>query len=223
MEKLIKPVEYAHQLGISRQAVYAKIKRGILQSKNVDGKLYIVVDTQSQTEETMQEGERSLGGQSAGESLHGKKGGSTQIDYETLLQAKEETISVLKETVKDLKESNSQMSSTLRGEIDLLKDAFYEMRTLYVAQIERIQKSPAAGSSPRAIDVVAVDKKKEKGEKWISLKKFFSKHHIGKRKEQERLARKIKKLYKKGDARFAVDDTGAIKVKKAESLEDILK
>jgi len=45
MEKLMKPVEYARELGISRQAVYAKIKRGILTAKNVDGKLYIVVDT----------------------------------------------------------------------------------------------------------------------------------------------------------------------------------
>ena len=52
MEKLIKPVEYARQMGISRQAVYAKIKRGILQSKSVDGKLYIVLDDNGQAEES---------------------------------------------------------------------------------------------------------------------------------------------------------------------------
>ena len=44
MEKLMKPAEYAKELGISRQAVYAKIKRGILTAKNVEGKLHIVVD-----------------------------------------------------------------------------------------------------------------------------------------------------------------------------------
>ena len=44
MEKLMKPAEYAQELGISRQAVYAKIKRGILKAKNVEGKLYIVID-----------------------------------------------------------------------------------------------------------------------------------------------------------------------------------
>ena len=38
MEKLMKPAEYAQKLGISRQAVYAKIKRGILTAKNVEGK-----------------------------------------------------------------------------------------------------------------------------------------------------------------------------------------
>ena len=47
MEKLMKPAEYAQKLGISRQAVYAKIKRGILTAKNVEGKLYIVVDKET--------------------------------------------------------------------------------------------------------------------------------------------------------------------------------
>jgi len=57
-------------------------------------------------------------------------------DYEALLAAKDETISVLKGTVKDLKKSNKQITTTLRGEIDLLKEAFHEMRTLYMHQIE---------------------------------------------------------------------------------------
>ena len=48
MEKLMKPAEYAKELGISRQAVYAKIKRGILTAKDVEGKLYIVVDSDSE-------------------------------------------------------------------------------------------------------------------------------------------------------------------------------
>ena len=57
MEKLMKPAEYAKELGISRQAVYAKIKRGILTAKNVDGKLYIVIDNTTKEEKTpVQEG-----------------------------------------------------------------------------------------------------------------------------------------------------------------------
>ena len=53
-------------------------------------------------------------------------------EYQRLLAAKDETIAVLKGTVEDLKESNRQMSSTLKGEIDLLKSAFSEMRSLYM-------------------------------------------------------------------------------------------
>jgi len=44
METLMKPAEYARKLRISRQAVYAKVKKGILASKEVERKLYIVVN-----------------------------------------------------------------------------------------------------------------------------------------------------------------------------------
>ena len=60
MEKLMKPAEYAKELGISRQAVYAKIKRGILTAKNVEGKLYIVVDNDSAQETTSGEKETTV-------------------------------------------------------------------------------------------------------------------------------------------------------------------
>ena len=60
MEKLMKPAEYAQELGISRQAVYAKIKRGILTAKNVEGKLYIVVDNNSTQETNSSEKETTV-------------------------------------------------------------------------------------------------------------------------------------------------------------------
>ncbi len=222
MERLIKPVEYAHQLGISRQAVYAKIKRGILESKSVDGKLYIVVDEKSQQGKAMQE-EASSSEQKSWEAepVNPKKR-EKSLDYETLLQAKDETIDVLKGTVKDLKESNRQMSTTLRGEIDLLKEAFHEMRTLYVTQIEQIRK-PEAAISSRPIEVATLEEKghKKKEHGWISLKKFFKKHAIEKRKKQENVIKKLKKAYKKGDARI-LNKKGEIKVRKNERLEDIV-
>ena len=50
MSKLIKPAQYAKQYNISRQAVYAKIKRGTLRSKEVDGQLFIILDVSSEFE-----------------------------------------------------------------------------------------------------------------------------------------------------------------------------
>ena len=215
MEKLIKPVEYAHQMGISRQAVYAKIKRGILQSKSVDGKLYIVVDEESHSGKNARE-ENSSDKHTYGVPAVAKKGSHNSLDYETLLQAKDETIDVLKGTVKDLKESNRQMSTTLRGEIDLLKEAFHEMRTLYVTQIEHIRK-PENDSPPKVIDVSATE---QDSEGWISLKKFFRKQDINKAKKQEKLIKKFKKAFKKGDSRIISED-GEIKLKKRETFKDI--
>ncbi|MBD3797858.1 MAG: DUF3972 domain-containing protein, partial [Campylobacterales bacterium] len=47
MSKLVKPAQYAKEAGISRQAVYAKIKRGTLKSKEVDDQLFVVLDNRS--------------------------------------------------------------------------------------------------------------------------------------------------------------------------------
>jgi len=217
MEKLIKPVEYAHQMGISRQAVYAKIKRGILQSRSVDGKLYIIVNEKNEPGTSRQSEEISIGGKSGGAAITAQKAPENSLDYETLLQAKDETISVLKGTVKDLKESNQQMSTTLRGEIDLLKEAFHEMRTLYVTQIEQIRK-PETESFHKAIDITTVE---QDDRKWISLEKFFKKHDISKRKKRKNAIKKFKKAHKKGDLRI-LEDGGEIKLRKKEHFEDLL-
>ncbi len=217
MEKLIKPVEYAHQLGISRQAVYAKIKRGILQSKSVDGKLYIVMDEKSQVSQKPQaDDEISIQKRNDTTSPSAKKA-SLDVDYEMLLQAKDETIGVLKGTVKDLKKSNKQMSTTLRGEIDLLKEAFHEMRTMYVTQIEQIRQ-PELTVIHKPIDVATIEPDEKR---WISLKKFFKKHKIVKIKKQKNMIKKIKKAYKKGDARILAEE-GEIKLNKREQFKDIL-
>jgi predicted DNA-binding protein YlxM (UPF0122 family) len=179
MEKLMKPAEYAKELGISRQAVYAKIKRGILTAKNVEGKLYIVVD--NSTEESTVETTASEAVQQTQSTLVSQTAPQTDNkDYKALLEAKDETISVLKGTVKDLKKSNKQISTTLKGEIDLLKDAFHEMRSLYVLQLEQ-KKTPEHDD---AIDVVSEEDHVEvEVEQWISVKRFFKQHGISKEKK----------------------------------------
>jgi len=213
MEKLMKPAEYAQELGISRQAVYAKIKRGILRAKNVEGKLYIVLDKNDKRETT----------KPVTSSIEKPKTVNTSPtsgikDYKALLEAKDETISVLKGTVKDLKKSNKQISSTLKGEIDLLKEAFHEMRSLYVLQIEQ-KKSE---SKEEAIEVHVEDERVEvEIERWVGLKKFFKQHNVNKEKQQEKIIKRLKKAYKKGDERLMkVEDKIKLNVNK--EYKDIL-
>jgi hypothetical protein len=214
MEKLMKPAEYAKELGISRQAVYAKIKRGILTAKNVDGKLYIMVDKESSTKKspTTQEAEKSKVAKTASSAS-----GNMQKDYKALLDAKDETIAVLKDTVKDLKESNKQISTTLRGEIDLLKEAFHEMRTLYAHQLEH-------KNTPEAIDIEEEKESQEESmaeEAWISIKKFFKQLGITKAKKQEKVEKTLKKAYKKGDSRL-LKEKGKIKINTAANYKDLI-
>jgi len=215
----MKPAEYAKELGISRQAVYAKIKRGILQSKSVEGKLYIVVDNDKIPKET-----KTM------QNTTGKpKQKSTNIEeYKALLDAKDETIAVLKETVLDLKESNNQISTTLRGEIDLLKDAFYEMRTLYAHQlehkkqesIEELLNQDEVEKVQEEVIEIFTDEEEQK-EKWIGIKKFFKIYNITKEKTQEKLTKRLKKAYKKGDKRLIkIEDK--LKINLNKNYEDIL-
>jgi len=212
----MKPAEYAKELGISRQAVYAKIKKGILQSKNVDGKLYIVVDSSDASQMPV----------NPAKTPSKKTAVSTQNrNYEALLKAKDETIEVLKETVKDLKESNKEISTTLRGEIDLLKEAFHEMRTLYTHQLEQKKAKTAV----ETIEVLSHEETKSHPKHrdteivedalWVGVKKFLK--HFGAGENKEKIAKRLKKAYKKGDHRVTKVN-GKLKIDLNESYEDIL-
>ena len=219
MEKLMKPAEYAKELGISRQAVYAKIKRGILTAKNVEGKLYIVVDKVDKDLPDSTATETTVPSKpSPSSKVEASTPPSESKNYKALLQAKDETISVLKGTVKDLKKSNKQISTTLKGEIDLLKEAFHEMRSLYVLQLE--QKKPLVQEN--AIDVVSEEDTVEVEEDhWIGMKKFFKQYNI-KKDKQEKIEKRLKKAYKSGDERVMKVEN-KFKINADKNYKDILK
>jgi transcriptional regulator of acetoin/glycerol metabolism len=216
MEKLMKPAEYAKELGISRQAVYAKIKRGILKAKDVEGKLYIVVDAKEEknapsVSQTETQKKSSQNNASKAASKSEPLASDVKQEYEALLAAKDETISVLKGTVKDLKKSNKQITTTLKGEIDLLKEAFYEMRTLYMHQIEH--------KSPETIDI-ATEAVVEEEREYVSLKKLFKTYGITSEKKKEKIQKRLKKAYKAGDPRI-VKEAGKLRVDALADYGDI--
>jgi len=214
----MKPAEYAKELGISRQAVYAKIKRGILTAKNVDGKLYIVVDNSVKESKTAASQVETKPHTSTVSKTQTNISQSVTKEHKALLDAKDETIAVLKGTVKDLKKSNKQISSTLRGEIDLLKDAFHEMRNLYVHQLEHKKSQDAievlTETEEESVDVVE--------EQWISMKKFFKSLGMKKEKHQEKLYKRLKKAFKSGDERL-VKEEGKLKINANKEYEDLVK
>ena len=213
MEKLMKPAEYAQELGISRQAVYAKIKRGILKAKNVEGKLYIVVDKSEHNQEEKSTKKAPVTPQNTTTLKQNR-----QEEYKSLLDAKDETISVLKGTIKDLKKSNKQISKTLKGEIELLKEAFHEMRSLYMLQLEQ--------KTSKEQEVIEVEEEysleEEADTNWIGLKKFLKMHKITKKRDQEKVLKRLSKAYKKEDKRLTTLD-GKLKLNADATYKDIIK
>lgn len=218
MEKLMKPSEYAKELGISRQAVYAKIKRGILTAKDVEGKLYIVVDSAGQTQNSGLSEKKTTSVQNNRKKVSlNVTERESEADYKRLLAAKDETIQVLKDTVEDLKESNRQMSGTLKGEIDLLKSAFSEMRSLYMHRIEQME----AGQVTNSEGVLEADVKSSEPEEWIGIKKFFKYSGIHGKEDKTKVHKKLKKAYKRGDKRLIKED-GKLKVDISRAYSDLL-
>jgi len=194
MGNLIKPADYAAKMGISRQAVYAKIKKGILSSRNIGGKIFIVLDNESTTSDN-----------SGSPSKASSKQHHTSINHdgqEKLLAAKDETISILRETITDLKETNQMITSTLRGEVELLKDAFGEMKMLYSLQLEHKKQTQEEEPTIEVDTTEPIEEETEEKEEWMELSDFYALNNIRKKKQQKRIEKKLKKRLKKGDARI---------------------
>lgn len=216
MSKLIKPIEYASSQGISRQAVYAKIKKGTLDSKRVDGKIYIVVDDEVELKE-----EKKI---EKVEEL-----APHLIDVKELLVSKDQTISVLKESISDLKHTNTEINTTLRGEIELLKQVFTEMRNLYVKQVDYMvvdkQKELENESAPiESISSEAIPSKAQEDEYeecWISLETFFDRCNITKKKRKAKVVKRLRKAFMKNDERIKMEND-TIYVSCYHFYEDIL-
>ena len=198
MSRLVKPTEYANELGISRQAVYAKIKKGLLASKTVDGKIYIVLENETASKPDNQKKTNSS-----------KEEFSPHlIDVKELLTSKEQTIDVLKESISDLKQTNTEINTTLRGEIELLKQVFTEMRNLYVKQVDYMsteKRLELENKYSKDEMVQAQEIPYDEEECWITLEAFFERSNISKEKKKIKIVKRLKKAFLKSDARIKIE------------------
>ncbi len=186
MSRLIKPSEYAKECGISRQAVYAKIKKGLLKAKKVEGQIFIELDNSIDIQKKR--------------SIHQEVNKSSHKD---LLAAKDETIKILKDTIEDLKATNNLIIGTLKGEVDLLKEAFGEMQQLYRTQIEHLQvKEPPKLNQNSVVDV----------KNYISVRELSKVLNLDKN-DRKRFKKAALKMQESGDFRFTIieDELYALK------------
>ena len=195
MSKLVKPIDYASSQGISRQAVYAKIKKGTLNSKTVDGKMYIIVD------EVENEEENSKVSQEVVAPPH-------LINVKELLSSKDQTISVLQESISDLKHTNTEINTTLRGEIELLKQVFSEMRNLYVKQVDYmvVDKQKELEKQSASIEAISLKERSNEDDCWITLEAFFERCKIVKEKRKIKVVKRLRKAFMKNDERIKMED-----------------
>ncbi|WP_456383606.1 DUF3972 domain-containing protein [Hydrogenimonas sp.] len=231
MQQLVKPSEYAKMHGLSRQSVYAKIKRGTLPSRKIDGRYYVIVASDIESDIDKPPAEEKI------EQV------SLIDEYRQILEAKDETIEVLKASIEDLKEANAQITRTLQQEITLLKQAFHEMKLIYQRNYQlthMTHTSPEEGDSielePEIPEETHVEKEREKRksekkkkrkkkehhdeECWIPLGDLIQRQKYNYNKAKE-VVKQFKKAYKKGDKRIKKQN-GIYYISCYDFYEDIL-
>jgi hypothetical protein len=129
LKKLVSSSEAAKILGLSLQGVHYRIKKGQLESKKQDGKIFVYVD--SSIKSTL-------------------PSNSSKNEQNQLIESKDDQIELLKKTIKFLKKQKDSEISRLvnqqnkiidvfQSEVDLLKSAFNEMRTIYKVDTKKKQ------------------------------------------------------------------------------------
>ncbi|WOE69964.1 DUF3972 domain-containing protein [Hydrogenimonas thermophila] len=209
MQQLIKPSEYAQMHGLSRQSVYAKIKRGTLPARKIDGRYYVIVATDIESE-TDEPEEKTVNDKEKIEHV------SLIDEYREIIKAKDETIEVLKNSIEDLKEANKQITKTLQEEIALLKQAFHEMRAIYLTNYQITHQT----ETETTIDIETEEESTEKSIKkdnseiktetkndhdtedcWIPLGDLIQRQQYNYNKAKQ-VVKRFKKAYKRGDKRI---------------------
>jgi len=194
---MVKPTDYAKEKSISRQEVYAKIKEGLLDSKTIDGKIYIILDEEMLSSK-----------------INELTKTSNLLNISELLTSKEETISVLKESIKDLKHTNTEINTTLRGEIELLKQVFTEMRNLYVKQLDymgehKLVQLSQVNQPDKPMEENIKDKKDEESHDpsdcWVDIETFLDRANIEKSKKRKKIKRAFLKAYQNNDPRIKIE------------------
>ncbi len=197
MSRLVKPADYAKETGISRQAVYAKIKRGSLASKEINEQLFIVIDDDSKSKPKASISSDDQSPLTPKTSSALKLSQPLSNEFQTIIDAKNETIDTLKNRIHDLKESNQELSSVFRSEIELLKEAFGEMKRIYSHQLAHNEQATIILNNDHEDNYTKP--------KWISVKKFLKKFDVDK-KHYDKIKQYLHTLYLGGDTRVSLVD-----------------
>jgi hypothetical protein len=139
LKKLISSSEAAEVLGISLQGVHYRIKKGQLKSIKKDGKIFVYIDSSLLEKKIV------------------IKSTVNESDsfYNIALKAKDDQILMMRKTIKFMKKqytseidrldkNQNKILEVFQSEVDLLKSAFHEMKTVYQADRIKPKKEESA-------------------------------------------------------------------------------
>lgn len=165
MKQLVSSSEAANILGLSLQGIHYRIKKGQLESVKQDGKIYVYIDSTNIKNQHQKNSNNN--------NSNNYKSSNDQSTHfsELALKSKDEQISILKKTIKfmrrqytseiDRLDKNQQkILDVFQSEVDLLKSAFNEMKSIY--QVEHQEKQEQSNQHSHQI-----------GLPFMNIKEFF--------------------------------------------------
>lgn len=205
MERL-SIADAAQKLGISKEAIYNRIRRQTIQSEEIDGVKYVLLSKDDNKTTTNTKSQKSSKNDKdfidylKGEIEYLKlKISSLQGDKEKLYQEKEQ---ILTNTKDEIKAIYNERDEKLKYFLSLLEKPM-------LAKTDKIE----------AIEVkTAQDKKREK--KWLSLKDFLDTLDLKKKERKEIKKLIIKEAY---DSEFIKIEAGMIFIDKNFEISTLLK
>jgi len=195
LKQLVSSSEAANILGLSLQGIHYRIKKGQLESIKQDGKTYVYIDSSSI--KNQQQNNKKI----ANNHNNNSSSANEQTAYmgELALKSKDEQISILKKTIKFMKrqytseihrldKNQQKILDVFQSEVDLLKSAFNEMKTLYQIEHKEHQEQ-------------STDTSHQVGVPFMNLKDFFvlMKNY---NKTDNQIKALILERIKNGDKRF---------------------
>jgi len=220
MRKLVTSSEAASILGLSLQGIHYRIKKGQLESIKQDGKIFVYLDKNIKQNKQPNMVVKNIKQETAPDERF----------VSLTLKSKDEQIILLKKTLKYMKKqhekeiarlsiSQNKIIDVFQSEVDLLKSAFTEMKTIYKIEHEKttsdkkfVQKEVNDINNKQKdnpvqklgkLDLVNFISKKRK-EKYITIEEFtilLKKHNITELNIKRLLINKLKS----DDKRFFYD------------------
>ncbi|MEA3513642.1 MAG: DNA-binding protein [Campylobacterota bacterium] len=175
MKRLVSSNEAAQILGLSLQGVHYRIKKGQLESIKQDGKIFVYVDKNAQVSTS----------KNKTNSVHNP---DAELDLEKFvnniaIKSKDEQIDLLKKSMKHMKKqyvseiyrlekNQKRILDVFQSEVELLKSAFHEMKSIY--KIENKVEKPSQIKEDISPVIYKEKVKEEKiGIEFMNLKEFF--------------------------------------------------
>ena len=209
MKKLVSSSEAAKILGLSLQGIHYRIKKGQLESTKKDGKIFVYIDSKVK-------------------SSYSTSSSIANHDESDLIKVKNEQIELLKKSIKFIKKQKDneivrlerqqdKIMNVFQSEVDLLKSAFNEMRTIYKIadkpNISNSSKNTPSAEEPvkEAVSDVRFD--------FMDIKDFFifMREH---NKTDSQIKAIILEKVKNGDKRFIYKkDTKEVMIYKSDFLD----